>query len=68
MSNAINITIYDDSEQQQIVNELKFSSGIIVTDEMQAGAPKIVTTMQDIKSSNYGIVDVGLSQFDDSLA
>ena len=65
MSTGLNITIYDDSGQEQIVNDLKFNSGVIVTKEMQKGAPKIVTTMCDIKASDYGIIDIGLKQFDD---
>ena len=65
MSTGLNITIYDDSGQEQIVNDLKFNSGVIVTEEMQKGAPKIVTTMCDIKASDYGIIDIGLKQFDD---
>ena len=68
MSTGLNITIYDDSGQKQLVDDLKFNSGTIITEEMQKGAPKIVTTMQDIKSSDYGIVDTDLAPFDDSLS
>ena len=68
MSTGLNITIYDDSGQKQLVDDLKFNSGTIITEEMQKGAPKIVTTMQDIKSSDYGIVDTDLASFDDSLS
>ena len=49
MSTGLNITIYDDSGQKQLVDDLKFNSGTIITEEMQKGAPKIITTMQDIK-------------------
>ena len=68
MSTGLNITIYDDSGQKQLVDDLKFNSGTIITEEMQKGAPKIVTTMQDIKSSDYGIDDTDLAPFDDSLS
>ena len=68
MSTGLNITIYDDSGQKQLVDDLKFNSGTIITEEMQKDAPKIITIMQDIKSSDYGIVDTDLAPFDDSLS
>lgn len=66
MSQGLHITIYDESGQKQIINDLRTKSGTIVTKEMEKGAPKVITTISDIKASNYEIIDIGLPQFDDS--
>lgn len=34
MSTGLNITIYDDNGQQQLVNNLRFNSGVIETPDM----------------------------------
>ena len=41
MSTGLNITIYDDSGQKQLVDDLKFNSGTIITEEMQKAHQKL---------------------------
>ena len=45
----------------------RMSSGTVVTEEMKSGQHKTTTEMVDINAYDYGIIDVGMEQFDDTL-
>lgn len=46
----------------------KMSGGTIETKQMKQGQHKTTVEMVDINAYNYGIIDVGIEQFDDTLS
>lgn len=45
----------------------KMSAGIVETEDMKKGQHKTTVEMVDINAYDYGIIDVGIVQFDDTL-
>ena len=45
----------------------KMSAGTVETDDMKKGQHKTTVEMVDINAYDYGIIDVGIVQFDDTL-
>lgn len=45
----------------------KMSAGTVETDDMKEGQHKTTVEMVDINAYDYGIIDVGIVQFDDTL-
>lgn len=45
----------------------KMSAGTVETEDMKKGQHKTTVEMVDINAYNYGIIDVGIVQFDDTL-
>ena len=64
MSAILNMTI--NNSYDMFANQ-KVSSGTVVTEEMKSGQHKTTTEMVDINAYDYGIIDVGMTQFDDTL-
>lgn len=64
MSAILNMSI--NNSYDMFANK-KVSSGTVVTEEMKSGQHKTTVEMIDINAYDYGIIDVGVEQFDDTL-
>ncbi|WQJ54108.1 MAG: hypothetical protein [Vetruanivirus porcinprimi] len=55
------------SNSYDFLSNKKMSAGTIETEDMKKGQHKTTVEMVDINAYDYGIIDVGIAQFDDTL-
>lgn len=55
------------SNSYDFLSNKKMSAGTIETEDMKKGQHKTTVEMVDINAYDYGIIDVGIVQFDDTL-
>lgn len=55
------------SNSYDFLSNKKMSAGTIETEDMKKGQHKTAVEMVDINAYDYGIIDVGIVQFDDTL-
>lgn len=55
------------SNSYDFLSNKKISAGTIETEDMKKGQHKTTVEMVDINAYDYGIIDVGIVQFDDTL-